>query len=777
MPDSTHRARRSAGGRTVPTLLACLLLAVPAGAQGQARLLAWNDLGMHCMDSDTSVFCILPPFNTFHAQLVVNGRLVTNGSYAVTYEGVADPSGSVNTTSIGKSDFWQHVQPLFGVALAPDVGLAGFRMPGAANTPQNMPFHVGLADYVAEGVPITPWDDQLRMRPYPLMKLVARNAQGQQVASTTPVLPVSAEMACTMCHGSGSNPEARPAAGWANGPPATDDRLNILLLHDERHGGTTLYAQSLQAAGYAAAGLHHTATVQGTPVLCAKCHGSNALPGTGQTGISMLTSAMHGRHASARLPDGRRLDDVTDRTSCYTCHPGAATRCLRGAMGKAIGADGEAMMACQDCHGSLSEVGDPARTGWLQQPNCQNCHTGDAVANAGAIRFATAFDAAGHLRNTTNPRFATTPDVPQPGYSLYRFSSGHGGMECSACHGSPHAIWPTSADNDNLQSIQAQGHLGTIVECGTCHPSLGENQYLGPHGMHPTGNGWVDHHGDVAEHQGTASCRPCHGTDSRGTVLSRAHGNRSVNSRYGARTFWRGYQIGCYECHDGPDSDHPTTNTPPAVQSLAVATPTDVPLTLSLTAADPNPDPLSLRIVEQPGHGAVAFDGATAVYRAWDGYVGNDAFTYAAGDTRSNSNLGTVTIAVGAPACAGSSEQSGFGCARADGSVPAIRLDGCPTAGRHVDVVVTGGPATGFGMFALGAVPAAIELTRDGCALRMGLVFGTTSVLGLVNGSMRLAVDLPAAMSPWDGVLQGFCLDAGSPRGFVATPGLEVRFR
>ena len=43
-----------------------------------ATLLGWNNLGMHCMDSDYSVFSVLPPYNTIESQLVVNGLLVTN---------------------------------------------------------------------------------------------------------------------------------------------------------------------------------------------------------------------------------------------------------------------------------------------------------------------------------------------------------------------------------------------------------------------------------------------------------------------------------------------------------------------------------------------------------------------------------------------------------------------------------------------------------------------------------------------------------------------------
>ncbi len=51
---------------------------------GSARyaLIAWNDLGMHCMDGkDYSVMSILPPFNNLHAQLVnaTTGKAVTTG--------------------------------------------------------------------------------------------------------------------------------------------------------------------------------------------------------------------------------------------------------------------------------------------------------------------------------------------------------------------------------------------------------------------------------------------------------------------------------------------------------------------------------------------------------------------------------------------------------------------------------------------------------------------------------------------------------------------------
>jgi hypothetical protein len=749
-------------------------MACPVAGQGPPRLLGWNDLGMHCMDSDTSVFSILPPYNTFHAQLVVGGNLVTNGAYAVTYEAVADPGGSINTTSIGKTDFWQHAQALFGATLSPDEGLAGFRMPGTGNVPQAMAFQAGIADYKAEGVPVTPYDDAGAMRPYPLMRLVARNPQGQVVASTDIVVPVSAEMECISCHGSGNNPAARPPSGWVHGPAAIDDRLNILKLHDDRHLGSPLFAASLQAVGYSPAGLHATATALARPVLCANCHGSNALSAPGQPGVSSMTSAMHLVHAEARLADGRRLEDVPSRASCYTCHPGAATRCLRGAMGKAIGADGEAMMSCTDCHGSMNAVGDPARIGWLDEPNCQSCHTGDALQNAGAIRFAHAFDAPGHLRTTSNQRFATDPDTPAAGFSLYRFSTGHGGLECSACHGSTHSIWPSSERNDNLQSIAAQGHSGTVVECASCHTNLEDDELVGPHGMHPTGNSWVNKHQDMAEQQGIVSCSRCHGTNYRGTVLSRSQADRSLSTQFGTKTFWRGYEVGCYDCHNGPSNDNASSNSPPVVANRTAATPTDLPVSLVLTATDANPDPLTLRIVDQPAHGAVAFDGTTATYRAWDGYVGPDSFTYAAGDSKANSNRGTVSIDVQPRSCAGAAEVFGYGCPAADGSVPTLAADGCAQSGNVLVLSADGLPA-GFALLALGVGRGRWELAPNGCTLRTGSLIEVVAI-PVPAGQFRLPLPVLDGLAGWDFTFQVFSA-ASVATDFVASPGLEIRIR
>jgi len=84
---------------TLPvSILANSVSPVAGVGNGNYTLLAWNDLGMHCMDGmDFSVFAILPPYNTLHAQLKdKSGRLVSSG-VTLTYEAVADSTGSINS--------------------------------------------------------------------------------------------------------------------------------------------------------------------------------------------------------------------------------------------------------------------------------------------------------------------------------------------------------------------------------------------------------------------------------------------------------------------------------------------------------------------------------------------------------------------------------------------------------------------------------------------------------------------------------------------------------
>jgi PKD repeat protein len=649
MNSSPCTNNRSRTGSRALIIVAMLAAAPFATAQGSGyTLIGWNDLGMHCMDADYSVFSILPPYNVIHAQLIdPSGNLVTDpGDITVTYEAIADPNGSINTSSVGKTDFWDWVMQLFGVQLSPDQGLAGSDMPGAVNTPQPMHFDTGYDWFSAEGIPITPYDDAYTTNYYPMMQLVARNASGSVLATTRIVLPVSDEMTCSSCHSSGSGPAARPTDGWIyDADPERDYRLNILLLHDDLEGGTSDFVSALAAVGYNPLGLYATATADDTPVLCDACHPSNALPGTGVAGVPPLTEAVHGLHAGVVDPsNGMTLDASANRTACYTCHPGSDTRCLRGAMGNAVAANGELAIQCQSCHGGMSRVGDGDREGWFEEPTCQQCHTGTATDNNGQIRYLTAFTASDVPRVAVNSTFATDPNTPAAGVSLYRFSTGHGRLQCEACHGSTHAIYPSSHLSDNLQNIDLQGHEGTVSDCSSCHGSQPQTVTGGPHGMHPVGRDWVSRHEDAAE-SNSSRCRACHGNDYRGTVLSRALGDRVV-SAFGTKNFWQGFQIGCYTCHNGPNSEHGTSNRAPVVHNATASTDENTPVQIALSASDSDGNSLSLRVVSQPSNGTVGLSGSVATYFPFDGFSGTDSFTFAAWDGSTNSNLGNATVTV-----------------------------------------------------------------------------------------------------------------------------------
>jgi PKD repeat protein len=634
----------------VAAVAAAGVLTVPRlGAQSTGwKVVAWNNLGMHCMDADFGVFAILPPYNTIQAQVLdPTGQLTGAASgVKVTYQGVADASGSINTTSAGKTNFWSFAQSLFGASLPVDVGLLNHNMPGTSNTPQPMLFDSALNWFIAEGIPITPYDDRGAKNYYPMMNVTAVDAAGAALASTKIVLPVSDEMDCRSCHASGTSADARPSAGWVYASDAQRDfRLNILRLHDDREQGSAVYASALQSRGYSAAGLYATAT-GGKAILCASCHKSEALSGSGLTGVPPLTASIHTLHSRVTDPtNGLTLESSTNRSACYRCHPGSETRCLRGTMGNAVAADGTMAIQCQNCHGPMSAVGSSARTGWFDEPTCQNCHTGTATTNSGAIRYTSVFSSPGTPRIAASTVFATTPNTPVAGVSLYRFSAGHGGLQCSACHGSTHAEYPASHPNDNVQSVALQGHVGTIAECTSCHGTSPSTTNGGPHGMHPVGTAWVSRHGNAAESNRT-QCQACHGTDYRGTVLSRAFTARTLNTSFGTKTLFRGAQVSCYMCHNGPSSESGNSNRPAVASSLSATTPSGQPVGVTLSATDPDGNALTYRIVSQPTGGTVALSGRAATYTPYAGFSGADSFTYAAWDGSIDSNLATVSVQV-----------------------------------------------------------------------------------------------------------------------------------
>lgn len=540
------------------------------GSSGYA-LLAWSELGMHCMDGkDYSVFSVLPPYNTIYAKLLTTGNQpvpVTSG-VTITYQAMKDAAGSINTTSYGtsnvaqKTNFWGYVYMLFKAQPANDVGLHNY--PVQSLTPQPMTYDSAKGLWKAEGIPTAPYDDSGASQAYPMGQIVAKNSSGQTLATATVVINVSDEMSCKNCHAPNTNSNAMPSGGWITQYSAAQNiKLNILKKHDDTHPISSAVLAAVQAKGYTSyqASLYQTALAGGSfnnPIMCASCHASNALNAAGvNTGVTdasgnplvpALTTSMHTQHSSVTLPGSTTtLDNMTDPTNvgCYQCHPGTTVKCQRGAMTGTI--PGSTGATCYQCHGNLSRVGTSTRSGWLDEPTCQMCHQNGTT-------YATTFTSTdisptGTQRTSTDATFATTPNAPSAGFSLYRFSQGHGSTECSGCHGAQHAEYPTNQANDQVYSVSLQGYAGRITECTVCHgSSFATTNNGGPHGMHTVGQAWVSAHPNYAGGN-QAACAYCHGSDYRGTPLSMILTTKTLNGK----TFPAYHQMNCYDCHNGPN--------------------------------------------------------------------------------------------------------------------------------------------------------------------------------------------------------------------------------
>ncbi|MCG6939356.1 MAG: Ig-like domain-containing protein [Gammaproteobacteria bacterium] len=535
-----------------------------------------------------------------------------------------------------------------GYLSASQQNMAGIADPYLANDPQAFHEHIGTLPFFinfpfgytadvnlfeAAGVPIAAFDDFGQENPYPLVRVQA-DVNSSTVASVDIVMPISGEAECQSCHsddvGTGVAIENLNNTASAMDDPLYNNTvpfevsvewasdINLLRLHDQKHN-TNL------EQGYDANGKSNS------PVVCQKCHYTPALDlaqlgplgpendtsltlnggtlpiaslanGRDQVKHKSMSNVMHSHHSSTGLfPDmppaidaqGNRRDPVLTQTiledTCYKCHPGKRTQCMRGAM-----ANGG--LVCQDCHGQMAQVGNDfthnvslatpgafdlgpdfytnantPRVPWANEPGCGSCHTGyatdnlagssgvlvsptDTLGNSDGIRLLAAYRS-GDSKATpivpTNKAFAenvvTADDMPgDPGAignpKLYRVSTGHGGLFCESCHGSTHAEWPTANPNanDNIPASQLQGHSGYIAECTVCHEPNDESLPLGnngPHGMHavvdldPVGPAKADDRWNF-QHRNYRSqgpgCDACHGADLKGTVLSRTADDRTV---------------------------------------------------------------------------------------------------------------------------------------------------------------------------------------------------------------------------------------------------------
>lgn len=343
-------------------------------------VLGYNDLGMHCMNSDFSEVMVLPPFNTLHAQLIRRGTSpdieTSNGDFSMRYY---IPG---NTHSADKTNFWKYWQSSLGAPKPPNVGVTGSGLAGAM-TP------TGTNDWAVTGIPIVPIDDTGKENPYPLATIeVRRRSTNEVVARTQAVVPVSTEMSCNLCHNA---PGVSPAS-------------DMLMDHDRLHG-TNLMSQR--------------------PVLCANCHASNALGLPGQPGVPNLSSAMHSAHAP-------RMGAIGLAETCYACHPGVRTNCQRDV-------HYASNVTCTDCHGDMAAVGNPARNPWADEPRCSNCHSrpGFEFEQPGTLFRDSKGHGNVHCSACHGSPHAVGPNVTETDNAQPIALQGHAGVidDCTVCHG------------------------------------------------------------------------------------------------------------------------------------------------------------------------------------------------------------------------------------------------------------------------------------------------------------------------------------------------------
>jgi hypothetical protein len=415
----------------------------------QYILLAWNSKGVHFFSDSDIYFSIIPPGNTLNSVLIKRGEVPERifEYVEITYtieKGFEQPSKHVS--------FWDVSKSLIGRDLEKDTGLSGNQTKGIMKLDDTG--ELFYADYI----PVIPYSEDGSFNPYPLMTIVAKDkTTGQILARTITVAPASTEIGCKNCHG--GNWKFSDVAG------ISDTTANDILSMHDKNNDTNLMRLAQK----------------GKPVSCKSCH-KDADEENGRD-ILNLSAAMHGKHANY-LPN-RGAD------ACFTCHtdsPEGSTRSFRG-----FHAD---IFECTACHGTIEDHAlsllkaelnkkkkgalelmrhlkpqmvktvyeiNP-RLPWINEPDCLNCH----------IDFQLPEDVDDYV--AFNQWTDSSADL---------FRHRRDDMEvlnCSACHGSPHAVYPATNifgnNRDNIQPMQYQKNSGTIgsSNCNPCHTAPMEDE-------------------------------------------------------------------------------------------------------------------------------------------------------------------------------------------------------------------------------------------------------------------------------------------------------------
>ena len=452
-----------------------------AGGNRDVIVLASNDLGMHCACPGAQYMLLLPPFNTLRAQVIERD---VNNQRSGTPLVLADPNDIRVEYNIVENDddflktqdtyypTWIKMMPRYGFGPAIDPadgkiqGLTGSKLAGEmAAEPEGWWEAVGVPAFPDESnasttqqkIMIDPLGGPDR-NPYLTGNIkVYEQASGALLAQTNITVPVSFGGCCD-CH----LDLAENTPGYGRDPESSFALMGFLHARDS---GINFADPAVLNPDKETEILEGEPVTPG-PVRCSVCHwdpamGESAAPGgyvNATTGDPLPTSqysfsdVLHRWHVENPIVTAPPYDpDLA--TNCYQCHPSNEVNCYRGQhINQTIGQDNHAVW-CTDCHGDLyqrvaeGQMQDPWSEATL--PKCGDCH--QATGENGAL---SAFG----------------------GSFLKSMAHKSDAILCSTCHGSPHALNPSTLAKDNQQNINLQqAFVGAeqgahaIGVCDVCH--------------------------------------------------------------------------------------------------------------------------------------------------------------------------------------------------------------------------------------------------------------------------------------------------------------------
>ncbi len=458
-------------------ILTCILAAsglVGAAGNSSYRVMATNDLGMHCVCPTFDYVMVLPPFNTFRAQAFLKGNedpqvIADSTNYRIAYS-ILENTDSILSADPRYQNWMTNSKKLFPgfnpVNNAGRIqGLTGATLSG------NMQLMSG-GWWEVKGVPVFPvvtgtnrdiMIDPLggpNRTPYLTGQVQLINRTTNKVlAANTFTVPV-ANGGCCGCH-----LKLAESYGYANPTPLQSFQV-MGMLHGKNSSGIDISKLDVDGDG------------KPGPVRCSWCHldpamgetvapgvpaGYKILPGATFTSTQVRTSkytfsdVLHRFHAQDSVVLSSYDPNIAK--NCYDCHPGNGVNCYRDThTTKTINGHG---IWCTDCHGDLNyriatnQMDQP----WSDKtlPKCSNCHgagygEGNGWLNLGI--FGSFLNSRGHHDNK---------------------------ILCSTCHGSPHGLNPSTLALDNQQNINLQNDPRALGKCSVCHGDKGSTWSVPPH--------------------------------------------------------------------------------------------------------------------------------------------------------------------------------------------------------------------------------------------------------------------------------------------------------